>query len=80
MKGLAPIAANQAGQVMRILREDRLIESERVAQIVEIFRARVFAQHLLHGIAGHDVHEHKNHRENEPNCRKSNAETAWRFA
>ncbi len=46
----------------------RLIESERVAQIAQVFGASILAEHLLHGIAGHDVHEQENHCENQPDC------------
>jgi hypothetical protein len=33
-------------------------------------RSRAFSQHLLDGIAGHDVNHEKNESENEPERRK----------
>jgi hypothetical protein len=42
---------------------------------LQIFGAGSFAQHLLNRVAGHDVREQKNHRENQPERREGEKET-----
>src|SRR6478672_176887 len=51
---------------MNVLHADGLVETERVTQLLQILHAGILSQHLKHGIAGHDVDHHKNHRENQP--------------
>src|SRR5574341_569253 len=58
-----PIAARESGKIFSVLHEERLVEPERVAQLLQIFGARAFAEHLLHGVAGHDVDQQENERE-----------------
>ena len=79
-KGMSPVSANKPGEIVRILRANRQIESKYLAQLLNILSARIFTKHLLHGIAGHDVHEQKHHRENEPHRGKSDQEPRTRFA
>ena len=54
---------NTADIARRIARGKRQIESERMAKLVQIFGARAFAEHLLHGIARNDVRQQENHGE-----------------
>ena len=72
----APIAARQSLEIARILHAERLVESQRVAQLRNIFGSRVLAQHLQHGIARHDVNQQKDHREDEPQRRQRVKRTA----
>jgi hypothetical protein len=53
-------------EVSRVLHAERLIESQRVAQLREIFRARILAEHLQHRIAWDNVNQQKDHRQDEP--------------
>ena len=49
---------------------ERLVESERMAELRKVLGARVLAKHLQHGIAGHDVDHQKYHREDQPKGRQ----------
>ncbi len=37
-----------------------------MAKLLQIFRARAFAEHLLHRIAGNNVRQQENHRDDQP--------------
>jgi hypothetical protein len=63
-KGLAEIAVHDTNDVVEILNSDGLIEVQRVAQLLKILRSGPFPEHLRYGIAGHDMNQQKNHREN----------------
>src|SRR5277367_2186051 len=39
-----------------------------MAHLLQVLRARAFAEHLLHGIARNNVREHEHHRDDEPEC------------
>ena len=74
-KRFAEIAADHAGKIMPILLGQRLVETERVAQLKQVGSGGAFAEHLLHRIARDDVREKKNHGENQPQRRKRIGET-----
>jgi hypothetical protein len=42
-----------------------------VTKLRQIAGARTLTEHLLHGIARHDVNEKENERHDEPECGKS---------
>jgi len=65
-EGLPEIAVAELPQVMSILRMKRQIQSKRMTQLIELLWGRSLAQHLLDGIAWHDMDHQKNERENEP--------------
>src|SRR5579863_4619011 len=67
----AKIAADDTCEIMPVLRGDRLVEAERVAHLLQILGARALAKHLLHGIAGNDVHQQKYQSNDEPQPGKS---------
>jgi hypothetical protein len=46
-----------------------------VAELLQVFSASALAQHLLNGVAGHDVREQKNHRKNQPERGQREKET-----
>ena len=73
--GLSPIAAREARKISHVLHAERLIESERMAELRKILDARILAEHLQHGIARHNVDHQKNHREDEPKSRQRVKET-----
>jgi hypothetical protein len=72
--GLTEIAVGEAAEIANVLHADRGVEAEGVAELLEIFGAGAFAQHLLDGIAGDDVGEEKHHGQDQPNGGKSEKE------
>ena len=67
----AEISVEDAREVPAVLDADGEIEAECVPKLVQILSACAFAEHLLNGVAGHDVREQENHGENEPERGKS---------
>ena len=66
-EGLSEIAVAELPQVMSLLRMKRQIQSERMTQLSQLsWRRCTLAQHLLDGIARHDMNHQKYERENEP--------------
>jgi len=59
----AEITVKNSGEVATVLHAERKVEAERVAKLLQILCPRAFAEHLLHGIAGDNVREQKNHCE-----------------
>ncbi len=65
-KRFAEIAVENARKIVAVLHGNRHVEAERMAKLLQVFCARAFAEHLLHRIAGNDVREQKNHRDDQP--------------
>jgi len=66
-EGLSEIAVAELPQVMSLLRMKRQIQSERMTQLSQLsWRRCTLAQHLLDGIARHDMNHQKYERENKP--------------
>src|SRR5580658_5805047 len=63
---IPPIAAKQSFEIAEILRADRRIKAECVAQLREVFGARIFTEHLHDGITGHNVDQSEDRREDQP--------------
>src|ERR1700690_138984 len=57
-------------KIFSILRWQRKIEPERMAQLLQIFGPRAFAEHLLDGIAGNDMRKKENHGDDKPKRRQ----------
>jgi hypothetical protein len=62
-------------QVVAVLREERLIQIKRVAQLGKFAGRGAFAEHLFHGIAGHDVNHQKDQGKDEPQRGKGEQKT-----
>lgn len=63
------IGRNPVGQLLEtiaVLRVHWQIEAERVAELCDLAGGGAFAEHLLDGIAGHDVDHQEDECENEP--------------
>ena len=65
-----PIAAREPLEISRVLHAERLVQSERMAQLRKIFGARVLSEHLQHRVAWNDMNQQKNHGQNEPQRRQ----------
>src|SRR5690242_11460186 len=61
--------------VAQILLSERQVESILMTQRVQICRRCSLTQHLRHGIAGHQMDEQEDHRDNEPDNGKRVEET-----
>src|SRR2546429_2026276 len=63
-----------------MLRAKRQIQSQRMTQLSQLPRRCALAQHLLDGIARHDMDHQKNERENEPEGRQGKEKSfeEWR--
>ena len=70
LEGLPEVAARELPQIVSVLRVKRQIQSKRVTQLRQLTRRRAFTQHLLDGIAGHDVNHEKDERKHEPEGRQ----------
>ena len=55
---------------MTILSADRHIQPQRMSKLLQVFGARTFAEHLLHGVARNNVREKKHESDDEPKRRK----------
>lgn len=62
----AEVPAHDASEIAAILHGNRQIEAKRVAKLLKIFGPCHFAEHLLNGVAGHDVRQQENHGEDQP--------------
>jgi hypothetical protein len=60
-----------AGPIVEILRQERLIEAVLVAKGSNVGRGCALAEHLQDGIAGNQVNEQKDQGDHQPYDRKS---------
>src|SRR5579864_7144982 len=51
---------------MAILREDRHVQTKRVAKLLQVLRTRAFTEHLLNRIARNEVREQEDHGDDDP--------------
>ena len=72
---MAEIAAEELLEIVTVLREERLIEIEGVAELRDFSRRGALAEHLFDRIAGHDVNHEEDESENEPESGKG--EEKW---
>jgi len=75
LERLSKVAASELPQVVSVLRMKRQIQPKHMAQLSQLPRCRALTQHLLDGIAGHDVDHEKDEREDEPECGQSEKES-----
>ncbi len=65
-EGLSEIAMRQRAEVVAVLHEQRLVETQGVAQAHDFARGRSLAKHLFDGISRNDMNQQKDKREDEP--------------
>jgi hypothetical protein len=63
---VAEVAADNACKIARVLHGNGHVQAQSVTKLGQIAGARPLTEHLLHGIARHDVNEKKNERHDEP--------------
>ncbi len=60
LQRLAKIAVSDLREVVSVLREDRLIQSKRVAKLLCLARCSAFTKHLFDGVTGNNMNQQKN--------------------
>ena len=74
------VAVQQAAPVVHVLRAQRDIQPVSMACGGDVGCGRALAQHLLDGIAGHDVNQQEDHRNHQPDDRQHVQQAAEEIA
>ena len=80
LEGLPKVTVRELPQIMPVLRQQRLIQPQRMSQLHDFTRSGAFAKHLLDRIPWHDVNHQEYQRQNEPQCRKRKQEALQEVA
>src|SRR5271163_2012801 len=83
-KRLAQVAVCNSDKILCVLHRQRLVQAQRVTKLLQVILSSAFAEHLTHGIAGHNVRKQKHHGQDEPESgkgeQKAQGKVTYHFA